>query len=60
MLDELNSNRSEKRSVIMSQVFHYNYNIDIVALSEVRLAENVCVRGDTGSTFYCSRKISKS
>ena len=59
MLDKTSSHRLERRRVIIWKKLQ-KYNIDIVALSEVRLAENDSIREETGYTFYWSGKTSIS
>ena len=53
MLYKHNSNKSEKRSYIISKELQ-KCNIDIAGLREVRLAKNGSSREETGYTFCLS------
>ena len=55
MMDYPNSNRPEIRSAVVSKEL-LKFNINIVALSEVRFAESGSNKKETGYTFYWSRK----
>ena len=57
MLDKPNSNRSERKSSIISKELQ-KYIINIAALCKIRFAKNGNIKNEMGYTFYWSKKTS--